>query len=91
VDESTASGKLTLNVFMAVAQFEREIMPKREGVAKAKAVGKYKGREPTARAKAAEIRHLAEQGLCASATPGSSPLAAPLCTACLDIDLIQGR
>ncbi len=31
----------------------------REGIAKAKAEGKYKGRKPTARAKAAEVRSLA--------------------------------
>jgi DNA invertase Pin-like site-specific DNA recombinase len=69
LDTATASGKLTLNVFMAVAQFEREIMleRQREGVAKAKAAGKYKGRKPTARAKAEEIRRLAGQGLGASA------------------------
>jgi DNA invertase Pin-like site-specific DNA recombinase len=38
----------------AIAQFEREIMleRQREGIAKAKAAGKYKGRAPTARAKA---------------------------------------
>ena len=42
----------------AVAQFEREIMleRQREGIARAKAEGKYKGRAPTARAKA-EARH----------------------------------
>ena len=34
-----------------MAQFEREMMleRQREGIAKAKAAGKYKGREPTAR------------------------------------------
>jgi hypothetical protein len=42
------------------SQFERELMleRQREGVAKAKAEGKYKGRAPTARAKAAEARRL---------------------------------
>jgi DNA invertase Pin-like site-specific DNA recombinase len=35
----------------------------REGVAKAKAEGKYKGRVPTARLKADRIRALREQGL----------------------------
>ena len=41
----------------SVAQFEREIMleRQREGVAKAKAEGKYKGRKPTARAKGQEV------------------------------------
>ena len=37
----------------SVAQFEREMMleRQREGIAKAKSEGKYKGRKPTARAK----------------------------------------
>jgi DNA invertase Pin-like site-specific DNA recombinase len=47
------------------AQFERELMleRQREGVAKAKAEGKYKGWAPTARAKAPEIRGLHAQGV----------------------------
>ena len=54
-----------LNVFGAIGQFEREIMleRQREGVAKAKAEGKYKGRAPTARAKADDILRLAAEGL----------------------------
>jgi len=54
VDTSTPTGKLILNVLGGVAQFEREIMleRQREGIAKAKADKKYKGRTPTARAKA---------------------------------------
>ena len=41
-------------MFAAMAQFEREMMleRQREGIAKAKAQGRYKGRKPTARAKA---------------------------------------
>jgi hypothetical protein len=41
-------------------QFEREIMleRQREGIAKAKADGKYKGRKPTARAKAEDAVRL---------------------------------
>jgi DNA invertase Pin-like site-specific DNA recombinase len=35
----------------------------REGVAKAKQDGKYRGRKPTARAKAVEVLRLSEQGL----------------------------
>jgi len=35
----------------------------REGVAKAKADGKYKGRKPTARAKAAEVLRLSGEGM----------------------------
>jgi DNA invertase Pin-like site-specific DNA recombinase len=65
VDTSTPTGKLMLNVLGGVAQFEREMMleRQREGIAKAKAAGLYKGRKPTARAKADEVRVLAAQGL----------------------------
>lgn len=65
IDTGTPSGKLMLNVFGAIGQFEREIMleRQREGIAKASAEGKYKGRAPTARAKSAEIKQLACEGL----------------------------
>lgn len=65
VDTSTPTGKLMLNVLGGVAQFEREMMleRQREGIAKAKAAGLYKGRKPTARAKAEEIRALARDGM----------------------------
>lgn len=48
MDTQTPTGKLMLTVLGGVAQFEREIMLERqmEGVAKAKAAGKYKGRKP---------------------------------------------
>jgi DNA invertase Pin-like site-specific DNA recombinase len=57
--------RLMLNVLGSVAQFEREVMleRQREGIAKAKGEGKYKGRAPTARAKSADIRRLAVAGL----------------------------
>lgn len=46
VDMSTASGKLIITVLAAVNEFEREISKERqaEGIAIAKAQGKYKGR-----------------------------------------------
>jgi DNA invertase Pin-like site-specific DNA recombinase len=49
LDTSTPTGQLMLNVLGAVAQFERELMleRQREGIAKAKAAGKYKGRQAT--------------------------------------------
>jgi DNA invertase Pin-like site-specific DNA recombinase len=54
-----------LNVLGSVAQFEREMMleRQREGIAKAKTEGKYKGRKPTARQKAPEIRQLVSEGV----------------------------
>jgi DNA invertase Pin-like site-specific DNA recombinase len=47
-----------------MAQFEREMMleRQREGIAKAKAQGKYKGRKPTARAKAQNALRLFKEG-----------------------------
>ena len=46
LDTTTASGRLMLTVFAAIAQFEREITLERqkEGIAAAKARGDYKGR-----------------------------------------------
>ncbi len=51
LDTATPTGKLMLNVLGSVAQWEREMMleRQREGIAKAKAAGKYKGRAKTAR------------------------------------------
>jgi len=65
VDTSTPTGKLMMNVLGGVAQFEREMMleRQREGIAKAKAEGAYKGRKPTARAKTDQIKALAAEGL----------------------------
>jgi DNA invertase Pin-like site-specific DNA recombinase len=64
-DTSTATGRLMFTVIGAVATFERELMleRQREGVARAKAEGKYKGRKPTARARAAEIAALKADGV----------------------------
>jgi DNA invertase Pin-like site-specific DNA recombinase len=49
VDSSTATGKLVLNVMGSIAAFEREMMleRQREGIAKARAAGKYRGRPPS--------------------------------------------
>lgn len=64
LDTSTATGKLMLNVLGAVAQFERETMleRQREGIAKAKKEGKYKGRKPTAQRLADEAKRLLAEG-----------------------------
>jgi DNA invertase Pin-like site-specific DNA recombinase len=65
IDTSTPTGKLMLTVLGSVAAFEREIMleRQREGIAKAKAEGKYKGRKPTAMAKADEVKQLQAEGI----------------------------
>jgi DNA invertase Pin-like site-specific DNA recombinase len=48
----------------AIAAFERDLMleRQREGIARAAAKGKYKGRAPTARAKAADVLRLVKAG-----------------------------
>jgi len=65
LDTATSTGRLMLNVIGSVAQFEREMMleRQREGIAKATGEGRYKGRKPTARAKADEIRRLTGEGM----------------------------
>ena len=65
IDTSNATGKLILNVMSSVSQFEREMMleRQREGIAKAKAEGKYVGRQPTARAKTDMVKAAIEQNI----------------------------
>ncbi len=48
IDTGAPTGKLMLTMLGGIAQFEREIMleRQREGIAKAKAEGKYSGRKP---------------------------------------------
>jgi len=64
IDTKNATGRLILTIFSGFAQFEREMMleRQREGIAKAKAAGKYLGRKPTARAKAPEVLRLHSEG-----------------------------
>jgi len=65
LDTSTPTGALLLTTLGAIGQFEREMMleRQREGIAKARAEGKYKGRAPTARRQSGEVHKLASQGL----------------------------
>jgi DNA invertase Pin-like site-specific DNA recombinase len=65
IDTSNPTGRLMLNLLGSISQFEREVMleRQREGVAKAKAEGKYKGRKPTARAKSDQIVELDRKGI----------------------------
>lgn len=48
VDTSTPQGRFTMTVFAGLAEYEREQLLQRqaEGIAIAKAAGKYKGRQP---------------------------------------------
>jgi len=65
LDTTTPTGRLMLQVLGAVAEFERAIMleRQREGIAKAKAAGKYKGRARTAMAKAGEVEAMLAAGV----------------------------
>ena len=65
LDTRNLTSKLMLTVLAGVAQWEREMMleRQREGIAKAKADGKFKGRVPTAQRQAAEIMQLHGEGL----------------------------
>ena len=59
------TSRLILTVMGAIAEFERALMLERqvEGIKKAARDGKYKGRAPTARRKAADIVKLHREGV----------------------------
>jgi DNA invertase Pin-like site-specific DNA recombinase len=64
IDTGTPTRKLMLNLLGSIAEFERQIMleRQREGIAKAKSDGKYKGRAPTARAKTDLVLEMVRAG-----------------------------
>jgi len=68
VDTKSPTGKLVLTLIGGISQWERSMMleRQREGIAKAKAEGKYKGRKPTALAKSDEVLALKAKGKGAS-------------------------
>lgn len=65
LDTTSPTGRLMLQVLGAVAEFERAIMLERqcEGIAKAKAEGRYRGRAKTAFAKAGEVETMLAAGI----------------------------
>jgi len=65
IDTSSAAGKAFLDMLGVFAEFETNLRKERqlEGIAKAKAEGKYKGRKPTAKSKAEQVHELSEQGM----------------------------
>jgi len=65
IDTRSSTGKLMLTMLAAVAAFERDLMleRQREGIAKAKADGKYRGRAPTARRQASEVLRMKAAGV----------------------------
>lgn len=64
MDTRDPTSRLILTILGGVAEWERQIMldRQREGIVRAKAEGRYQGRQPTARRKAAEIIARAEAG-----------------------------
>ena len=64
LDTNNPTSNLILTILAGVGSWEREIMLERQrvGISKAKAEGKYKGRAPTARLKADEVRKLKAEG-----------------------------
>lgn len=67
IDTGAPNGRLMLNILDSLAQFEREIVLERQREAIAKALGKYKGRAPTAKAKANLVLTLHAEGIGATA------------------------
>lgn len=65
LDTRLPTGRLMLTLLGAVAEFERGLMleRQREGIAKAKAEGKYTGRQPTAQRQADEVWRLKAEGV----------------------------
>jgi DNA invertase Pin-like site-specific DNA recombinase len=66
MDTSSSTGKLLLGVLASIAEFEADIRRERqrEGIAKAKAAGVYKGRKPSVDVSA--VRDLRARGIGAS-------------------------
>lgn len=64
VDTSNAAGKAFLDMLGVFAEFETNLRRERqlEGIAKAKKEGKYKGRQPTAKAKSHQVISLIKEG-----------------------------
>lgn len=64
IDTGNPTGRLLLTLIGGIVQWEREIMleRQREGIKKAHADGKYRGRVPTARRQADKVMKLKEQG-----------------------------
>lgn len=63
IDTKSPTGRLMLTMIGAVASFERQLLLERqaEGIAIAKAKGKYKGRKPISINKICEVHELKKQ------------------------------
>ena len=65
IDTSTPHGEMLRLLLGAITDFERQVVRERQaaGIARAKQAGRYKGRKPTAMAKADEVLALNAQGV----------------------------
>jgi DNA invertase Pin-like site-specific DNA recombinase len=65
IDTSNAAGNAFFNMLGVFAEFETTLRKERqlEGIARAKAEGKYRGRQPTARRKSLQVVSLIKEGL----------------------------
>lgn len=68
VDTKSPTGRMLLTMIAAVGEFERAAMLERQraGIARAKALGRYRGRAPTARRLAPQVHELRASGMGAS-------------------------
>lgn len=64
LDTATPTGKLMMTVLGSVAEFERELQleRQRDGILRAKENGVYKGRQPTAQRKSADVLRMVAEG-----------------------------
>lgn len=65
LDTKSPTGRLILTMVGAISEFERSLMMERQktGIAAAKALGKFKGRVPTAQRKSGTVIQLYTEGL----------------------------
>lgn len=65
IDTATATGRMIAEIVAAVASFERSLLLDRQkvGITAAKALGKYRGRAPTARRRFPEVIELRRAGV----------------------------
>lgn len=64
LDTATPTGKLMLTLLGAIAEFEKNLMleRQRDGIIRAQAAGRYKGRVPSARNQTPAVRQLLSTG-----------------------------
>jgi DNA invertase Pin-like site-specific DNA recombinase len=93
VDTRSPTGRLLLVLLAAIGEFERDLMleRQREGIAKAKSEGKYRGRAPTAIRQADEVRRLRAEGVRPADIARRLGMARSSVYRCLDLDAAERR